>query len=164
MNKTELIEAIQQVIVPNGQKAITAESLANLLTEIVEAMGTGNGSGQVVFYVGMETGEDGEVSGFQKMSLTTEQKAHNAKMFALVKDANPMVEFSYDMSDLYQAELEYQFKQDMPGVKFCMLPATCIFSPKEVSKILVGVDQDIISNEDSLPILVYEDGSVEIQL
>lgn len=45
MNKTELIEAIQQVIIPNNQKAITAESLANLLTEIVGAMGEGSGNG-----------------------------------------------------------------------------------------------------------------------
>ena len=59
MNKTELIDAIQQVITPNGKKAISAESLANLLIEMVNATpeGGNGGSGQVVFYMGMPNEE-----------------------------------------------------------------------------------------------------------
>ena len=47
MTKEELKEAIASTIVENGQKAITAESLANLLNEIVDSAGSG-GSGGVI--------------------------------------------------------------------------------------------------------------------
>lgn len=46
MTKEELKEAIASTIVENGQKAITAESLANLLNEIVDAVGESGGSGE----------------------------------------------------------------------------------------------------------------------
>ena len=45
MTKNELIEAINATIVPNGQKAITAESLANLLMEMVNATPEGGNGG-----------------------------------------------------------------------------------------------------------------------
>ena len=45
MTKEELKEAIASTIVENGQKAITAESLANLLNEIVDAAGESGGGG-----------------------------------------------------------------------------------------------------------------------
>ena len=45
MTKEELKEAIASTIVENGQKAITAESLANLLNEMVDASGSGGGAG-----------------------------------------------------------------------------------------------------------------------
>lgn len=48
MTKEELKEAIASTIVENGQKAITAESLANLLNEIVDAAGSGGAGGDAV--------------------------------------------------------------------------------------------------------------------
>lgn len=48
MTKEELKEAIASTIVENGQKAITAESLANLLNEIVDAAGSGGTGGGAV--------------------------------------------------------------------------------------------------------------------
>ena len=45
MTREELKEAIASTIKENGQKAITAESLANLLNEIVDAAGSGGGTG-----------------------------------------------------------------------------------------------------------------------
>lgn len=45
MTKTEILEAIQEVITPNGVKAITADSLRNILTMMTENAGEG-GSGE----------------------------------------------------------------------------------------------------------------------
>ena len=75
--KERLIEAINATIVPNDEKAITAESLANLLIEMVEAMGEGSGNEETLtFYTGKVDEEDGET-----LILTPEEKAHNAEMF-----------------------------------------------------------------------------------
>lgn len=41
MTKNEIIEAINATIAPNNQKGITAESLANILIEMVNASGEG---------------------------------------------------------------------------------------------------------------------------
>lgn len=54
MTKEELKEAIASTIVENGQKGITAQSLANLLSEIVDAAGEGGGGGTLAFAVEME--------------------------------------------------------------------------------------------------------------
>lgn len=43
MTRQEIIDAINSTIVANGQKGITAESLNNILTEITNAAGDGNG-------------------------------------------------------------------------------------------------------------------------
>ena len=51
MNKVEIIEAINSTIVTNGQKGITAESLANILIEMVESSGEGgSGDGSLRVY------------------------------------------------------------------------------------------------------------------
>lgn len=47
MTKEELKEAIASTIVENGQKGITAQALANILNEIVDAAGEGGGGGGV---------------------------------------------------------------------------------------------------------------------
>lgn len=69
MTKAEIIEAINATIKPNGEKAITAESLANLLIEMVEG-GSGGGSGNVkTIYLPMEA------------DLTSEEMAKNAELY-----------------------------------------------------------------------------------
>lgn len=73
MTKSEIIEAINATIKPNGEKAITAESLANLLIEMVNATpegGSGGGSGNVkTVYLPLEAG------------LTSEEMAKNAELY-----------------------------------------------------------------------------------
>lgn len=44
MTKEEIKEAIAATITENGQKGITATSLANILNEIVDALGSGGGN------------------------------------------------------------------------------------------------------------------------
>ena len=73
MTKNEIIEAINSVIVSNDQKGITAESLANILIEMVNATPEGGGGGGGgVMYIEITLGED---------ELTAEQKAHNAAIY-----------------------------------------------------------------------------------
>lgn len=96
MTKNEIIEAINATIVTNGQKGITAESLANILLEMVNATG-GSGAGMPYVYIGsmnMETGE---------LSQTAEQKAHNAEVFQLVKASEVIPPINIDMSEFYEA-------------------------------------------------------------
>lgn len=76
MNKAELIEAINATIAPNGVKGITAESLANILTEIVNAAGGGGGSLSVIL-----AGEDLGVA------PTEASLMHNADVYEKVKQA-----------------------------------------------------------------------------
>lgn len=80
MTKAEIIEAINATIVPNKEKAITAESLANLLIEMVNAApegGSGGGSGNVkTIYLPMEA------------DLTSEEMAKNAELYNFAVAAN----------------------------------------------------------------------------
>ena len=67
MTKAEILEAINSVIVSNDQKGITAEVLANILVEIVNAAPEGHA-------VNIGTIGDGS-------DLTLEQKINNAKVY-----------------------------------------------------------------------------------
>lgn len=78
MTKAEIIEAIEATIRPNGEKAITAESLANLLIEMANATPKG-GSGLCVIELGeLEDGSD----------LTAEQLTNNANVYNKVTEAD----------------------------------------------------------------------------
>ncbi len=77
MTKNEIIEAINATIAPNGVKGITAESLANILTEIVNATPEGGG-GVGGEYIDFTLANPDDPS---SMELTAEAKAHNAALF-----------------------------------------------------------------------------------
>lgn len=85
MTKQELIAAINETISANGQKGITAESLANILTEMVNAAPEGGSGG------GSVSGSDTEtinISNYEVteqgilISTTEEDAAHNAEVYA----------------------------------------------------------------------------------
>lgn len=80
MTKAEIIEAIEATIRPNGEKAITAESLANLLIEMVNATPEGGSGGGGVEYIATEFVDP------DSMELTEEAMAHNAELFAKLAD------------------------------------------------------------------------------
>lgn len=73
MTKEEIKEAIASTIVENGQKAITATALANLLNEIVDAAGEGGsgGGGGGAIAVSLDTDVD-ESTGYP---LPNEERA-----------------------------------------------------------------------------------------
>ena len=96
MTKAEIIEAINATIRPNGEKAITAESLANLLIEMANATPEGGGgSGVCVVQVGkLEDGSD----------LTAEQLAKNADVYNKVTEADFNIPvFIMGVSAMFQA-------------------------------------------------------------
>ena len=97
MTKNEIIEAINATIVTNGQKGITAESLANILLEMVNAT-------TLYVYMGSMNMETGEVS------QTAEQKAHNAEVFQLVKNSDIPPAIAIDFSGIYEVQLGVSVK------------------------------------------------------
>ena len=99
MTKAEIIEAINATITPNGEKAITAESLANLLIEMANATPEGGGgSGVCVVQVGeLEDGSD----------LTAEQLANNADVYNKVTETNGNIPvFIMGVPAIFQAKEE----------------------------------------------------------
>lgn len=92
MTKNEIIEAINSTIMPNGQKGITAEALANILIEMANASGGGTGA---VVYAGTADASTGA------FTQTDEQKLHNAEVFQLVKNSESPVSLFMDMSDAF---------------------------------------------------------------
>ena len=76
MSKQELINAIQATIAANGQKGITAESLANILIEMVNTAGEGgSGGGSGVLAVQYSLDEEGNPI------FSEEDKVNNAAIY-----------------------------------------------------------------------------------
>lgn len=123
--KQELIEAIKATIVPNDEKAITAESLANLLIEMVEAMGEGGtGAGYVSFYTGVPNVETME------FVLTPEQKAHNAEMVKIVKESPIAITASIDMIEILKVDMP---EVDVSSVKYYITADTLSYASAETA-------------------------------
>jgi hypothetical protein len=78
MSKEELIEAVNGTLISNEEKAITADALRNLLTDIVENSGNGGG---ITFQVGFEINENGS----ETCTVTPEQIAHNKEQIDILK-------------------------------------------------------------------------------
>ena len=74
ISKEELKQMLDSTIIANGQKGITAESLNNALTAIIEAMGTGSGAGSEYVDMTMVDPENSE-------ELTSEAMAHNVEVY-----------------------------------------------------------------------------------
>ena len=153
MTKAELLEAIQSTIATNGQKGITAESLANILIEMVNATQEETGSGQVVFYMGIPNYET------MNYVLTEEQKAHNAKMFQIVKNSNIAVGCSLDMSDYYKIALE-EDGINADGVKLSVVSPEMAYLPVDTAIIMGAAEECIALMGISDGTLVLSDGSV----
>ena len=152
--KEKLIEAINATIQPNDEKAITAESLANLLIEIVSNMGTGSGSGQVVFYAGKpnETEELGDTGCF-KFELTSEEQEHNRKMFETFKASPIALPCSVDSRHL-------EIIGPAGSLQNTLIPNSMFISAEEMAAI--GVYSDAILMEGVIFGVVTQDGSIYI--
>ena len=160
MNKTELIDAIQQVITPNGQKGITAESLANLLIEMVNATpeGGSGGSGQVVFYAGTPNEDLG------KIVLTPEQQAHNAEMVKVVKNSPIALGSSVDVTELMIADMEEGYADvDFTGLKYNFYCSNTMYMPAHIAELEAFPCAGVMAISE-IPFFVAEDGSVTVML
>lgn len=75
-------QAINETIVSNGKRGITAESLANVLHLMNEQGGGGAGSLEIKMGIPVDTGSDMITS-----TLTAEERANNQEVFRKVRDA-----------------------------------------------------------------------------
>ena len=82
MTKQEILDAINATIVANGQKGITAESLANILTEIVNTAPESSGSGSGV--LSLQASFDDSTG---QSIFTEEQKANNIAIYEALEQA-----------------------------------------------------------------------------
>ena len=138
MTKNEIIEAINATIVTNGQKGITAESLANILLE------TGNATTPYVQIgsVNIETGE---------ISQTAEQKAHNAEVFQLVKTSEVPPTIALNMSGYYEAILDVPIQSSVVSFDTILAPAG----------MFPGVEEEVVNlaiTDGSF--ILYADGTI----
>lgn len=149
MTKAEIIEAINSTIVANGQKGITAESLANLLIEMASA--THEGSGGLNIICPMTT----DVMG-ASYELTEEDKAHNAEVYSkcleCFNNGTTLPTIIADFSPLYTLTLGAE-------VSYVETPTSTIFTTSEVEG-LVGLSFSTFYGE--ITFQVSEDGSVTI--
>lgn len=152
--KEQLIEAIKATITPNNVKAITAESLANLLIEMVEAMGEGGtGAGYVSFYTGVPNVETME------LVLTPEQKAHNAEMVKIIKESPMAITASVDMVDILKLEKP---DVDWGGSKYIVTADLVMYASAETTGTLGLPHEGVVLSTQGPSFLFALDGSVTI--
>ena len=146
MNKQEIIEAINSTIMPNGQKGITAEALANILIEMANA----SGSGGVTVYLGMVDAETGAIT------LTDEQKALNAEAFRQIKEGNRLV--IVDMSESMSAQYGVQVRASMTAMG-------AFYFPPEAAALLGMSDEFAAFSSEGLgDVSLFADGTIEIMM
>ena len=96
MSKNITHQCIDENIVSNGKKGITAQSLANTLHLMVDEGGSGSGLLMVNIGTVVDNGED-----MPTTILTNEEKEKNKEIFNIVKDAVkngescPIISFDY---------------------------------------------------------------------
>lgn len=148
MTKNELIEAINSTIVANGQKGITAESLNLILNELVNS---GGGTGGVTFYVG------NTVSADEPLILTEDQKNHNAEMFDVIKNANPLPPVALDLSDQYGTAMGMS-----SNVKTTQLAGMIAYFPAEDAAAVGSTTECVAAILDGATLVVNPDGSTKM--
>ena len=99
MGKDIAHQCIDENIVPNGKKGITAQSLANTLHLMVDEDG---GAGTMMIKIGTLVQGEGDIL---TTILTAEERAHNVEIFNAVKEATAngeaMPVITFDILSLY---------------------------------------------------------------
>lgn len=157
MTKTEILEAINIIIAPNNQKAITADMLANILIEVVNAIpeasdipGSSN-SEAVVIYPGTPL-DDGS------FEQTDEEKIHNAQVYQICKNAQSLPTIQIDLSKLYELMMGVE------DIKFNTVALMSAFFVGDTAQEIAGVDEALlIAGEMIGEVIILENGSVIAQ-
>lgn len=148
MTKAEILEAINATIAPNGQKGITAESLANILAEIVNATPEGgSGSGALVVYVAPQLTED------VVPALSEDQLANNAAVYAKVAELHnnnqpmPLIiaDASAALSIAMPAKVSYYFVANSLGFPMEENEVDCLIIETIMGAFLVAPDGSVSS-------------------
>lgn len=156
MTKAEIIEAINSTIVTNGQKGITAESLANLLIEMASATPEGgSGNGQMVIYIPATEKDDG-----MDIPLTPEQQSNNAKVYAHCLECHnnntPLPLIMVDVSSIYSVLMG----TEASSTAVASMSIFTLGEAEAVGGSITGLA--IMSPDMGAPICILEDGSVTL--
>jgi hypothetical protein len=111
MKKEELKELIEGIIVPNGQKGISADMLKSVLLEVADSLGEGGegGSAGYTFFVNCDMGQaEGAGTAEEALELTNRltpaELEYNRTMFAKIEeDVNngkpmPIININFPMN------------------------------------------------------------------
>lgn len=117
MSKETVHQCIDENIVSNGKRGITAQSLANTLHLIADE---GGGAGTMMVKIGTLAQGEGDIL---TTILTAEEKAHNVEIFNAVKEAaangEAMPVITLDILSLY-ASVEPEVAVIMAGCSYQM--------------------------------------------
>lgn len=115
MSKDTVHQCIDENIVSNGKRGITAQSLANTLHLIADE---GGGAGTMMIKIGTVVQGEGDLI---KTVLTAEERAHNVEIFNAVKEAaangEAMPVITFDILALY-ASLAPEIAAMLAGSSF----------------------------------------------
>ena len=165
MTKQEIVNAINATIVANGQKGISAESLNNILNEMVNAIpegGSGGGEntgGASVYIVKMsDINIEGSTNITATIAATEEEKVHNATVYSeciAMMRAGKAVDIKLDLTALYTAisPMPISFIQSTP-------PEIMYMEANEE----YGIPTTIMMSIMDSAFVLFEDGSVECNL
>jgi hypothetical protein len=169
MTKAEILEAINATIAPNGVKGITAESLANILTEIVNATPEGGSGGE---YIDMTPTNPDDI----ESDLSEEAKAHNAEVYTKLLTACssvtaiPMVSVNMGIeggmyaSSIYLEEIEgvtsikFGFHISLDGVGTNYVVQGVNSSTSMMTELTIGSDLMLTY------LILHQDGSVTVSI
>lgn len=119
MSKDTAHQCIDENIVSNGKRGITAQSLANTLHLLADE---GGGAGTMMIKVGALVSGGGDMV---TTILTAEEKEHNAEIFNAVKEAaangEPMPVLMFDILALY-ASVVPEISVMLAGCSYQMYP------------------------------------------
>ena len=158
MTKQEIKDLITNVIVSNDQKGITAESLANVLLDMVDATPEG-GSGSSIpsFVLGAINLETGTIM------PSEEEKAHNAETFRIIKESPTAICPMIDLTSFYEFILSMD-GLDVTGIRYGSLANVCMFVPAAMA-VEEGYEEDVVHvvcHEFGGDFVFFADGSVEV--
>lgn len=144
MANQNVIDAINATIVPNGSKAINADSLRNLLLMMAE-----NGGGASAHTIVVKSADMGT------SDLTAEEKANNAAIYAICEECynsgTPLPIIMCDLSGLYEVMVGAR-------VSYLTAAASVVFTPTEIEG-LIGL---VIMPAEFDPMIISADGSLTL--
>lgn len=119
MSKDTVHQCIDENIVSNGKRGITAQSLANTLHLMADE---GGGAGTMMIKIGTVVQGEGDLV---KTVLTAEERAHNVEIFNAMKEAaangEAMPVITFDILALY-ASLAPEIAVMLAGSSFQIYP------------------------------------------
>ena len=158
--REQLIDAIENSIVTNGIKGITADVVRNLLLGVVDLIPESqpeqeenSGSGQIIFYSGVPDELTGEYI------LTPEQQEHNAKMYEIVKNSDISLQVTVDISDYYKYMLQKEEGINAEGIRYNMLSIITAYLPEDLAAALGEIGGIMVLMESGI-VYIQQDGSI----